>query len=287
MKSDALFYELFQTAPQIFFELLQITPLCPYRFESLTVKTTEKRIDGILEPEQVGQTIYFIEVQASPDETIYWRTIREVSTYFEQRPDRKDDDWQAIVLWLNIAHDPGFGTLAGLANTPFPKLIAIDLPSLLHQLGQQTLAFNVLCPLIVDSETQVRQNLPTWVQNIRNTPNLRPDTEQRLLSVLIQFVEQKFTNLGYKELSTMLELTPLRETPSFQEEIFEITIELLLKQIKRKYRFADSTIDKLDARLHQLTLKDIEDLFEDIVDLTTLGEINAWLSARLPKSNAQ
>ena len=81
MKSDAIFYELFQTAPQIFFELMQITPPCPYRFESLTVKTTEKRIDGILEPEQEGETIYFLEVQAFPDETIYWRTLREVSTY--------------------------------------------------------------------------------------------------------------------------------------------------------------------------------------------------------------
>ncbi len=79
MKSDALFYELFQTAPQIFFELLQITPPCPYRFESLTIKTTEKRIDGMLEPEQAGEIIYFLEVQASPDETIYWRTMREVS----------------------------------------------------------------------------------------------------------------------------------------------------------------------------------------------------------------
>ena len=102
MKSDALFYELFQTAPQIFFELMQIDPPCPYRFESLTVKTTEKRIDGILEPEQAGETIYFLEVQAFPDETIYWRMLREVSTYFEQRPDYLDNEWQAVVLWLDV-----------------------------------------------------------------------------------------------------------------------------------------------------------------------------------------
>jgi predicted transposase YdaD len=41
MKTDALFYELFQTAPQTFFELLQITPACEYRFESITVKASE------------------------------------------------------------------------------------------------------------------------------------------------------------------------------------------------------------------------------------------------------
>ncbi|MEW5985148.1 MAG: DUF2887 domain-containing protein [Chloroflexota bacterium] len=51
MRTDTIFYELFQTAPQIFFELLGITPACPYHFESVTVKSAEKRIDGILEPE--------------------------------------------------------------------------------------------------------------------------------------------------------------------------------------------------------------------------------------------
>jgi predicted transposase YdaD len=55
MRSDALFYELFQAAPQAFFELLQITPPCPYHFESITVKSAEKRIDGVLEPEIEGQ----------------------------------------------------------------------------------------------------------------------------------------------------------------------------------------------------------------------------------------
>lgn len=38
MKTDHLFYELFQAAPQTFFELVQITPPCAYRFERITVK---------------------------------------------------------------------------------------------------------------------------------------------------------------------------------------------------------------------------------------------------------
>jgi predicted transposase YdaD len=172
VKSDALFYELFQTSPQIFFELLQITPACSYRFESLTFKTAEKRIDGLLEPAQEGQPIYFLEVQASPDETIYWRTMREVSTYFEQRPTRKNNEWQAVVLWLNSVDDPGFSTLSALGAGPSPRLIAADLLTLLKQLDDNTLALNVLRPFIVDSETQVRQNILTWVENIHNTPSL-------------------------------------------------------------------------------------------------------------------
>jgi predicted transposase/invertase (TIGR01784 family) len=163
MKTDALFYELFQTAPQTFFELFHLTPPCPYRFESLTVKTSEKRIDGILEPETEGQTIYFIEVQAFPDEIIYWRTIREVSTYFEQRPKLKDNEWQAIVLWLNIADDPGFGTLVSLSQLPSSRLVSADLLQSLRKLEETTLVLNVVRPLLVQTEIEVKQNVLTWV----------------------------------------------------------------------------------------------------------------------------
>jgi predicted transposase YdaD len=285
MKSDALFYELFQTAPQIFFELLQLTPPCPYHFESLTLKTTEKRIDGLLEPEQKGQTIYFLEVQASPDTTIYWRTMREVSTYFEQRADRNNNEWQAVVLWLDIADDPGFGTLSSLALNLSPRLISVDLLHLLRQLGDQSLALNVLRPFIVDNEMQVRQNISQWVQNIRNTSELPAETEQRLISLLSQIIEQKFKTLTYKELSKMLKLTPFRETTSFQEalqeELQEDRVEMLTKMIRHKFHFAESTLEKLTTRLRQLTLPDLEALFETILDMRTLKDLNAWIDERL------
>ncbi len=40
---------------------------------------------------------------------------------------------------------------------------------------------------------------------------------------------------------------------------------------------------KLDIRLRQLTLKDLENLFEAIFDLANLRELNAWIKARLPQ----
>lgn len=134
MRTDPLFYELFQTAPQTFFELLQITPACPYRFESITVKRSEKRIDGVFEPTEAGQPIYFLEVQAFPDTTIYFRQMREVSTFIEQRTELLDQEWQAIVLWLDKSDDPGFGTLKQLASEPNPRLRSLDLLELLRRL---------------------------------------------------------------------------------------------------------------------------------------------------------
>ncbi len=69
-------------------------------------------------------------MQAFPDEVIYWRTMREVATYFEQRPSRKDYGWQAIVLWLNKEDDPGLGTLTPLTRKPASRLLFSVQPSL-------------------------------------------------------------------------------------------------------------------------------------------------------------
>ncbi len=293
MRTDPLFYELFQTAPQIYFELLQIPQPCPYRFESITVKTTEKRIDGVLEPTEPNQPIHFIEVQAASDKEIYWRISREVATYFEQRPELRGRAWQAAVIWLgkpepqeNEESDADLGTVLLYDRKNKQRLYSVDIIDLLGKLPENSLALNVLRPLIVDTERQVRQNITTWVEQIHQA-GLSPEAEQRLLMVMSQLIEEKFRILNYKELCQMLNLTPFEETASFveayQRKLQEEIVGLLTRQIKRKFKFAESTIAKLDRRLRQLTLKDLEDLFEVVIDLTTLRELNVWINARLPQ----
>lgn len=82
----------------------------------------------------------------------------------------------------------------------------------------------------------------------------------------------------------MLQLTPLRETTSFQEELKEYDVEMLTKQIRHKFHFAESTIEKLTIRLRQLSLQDLEALFEEILDMRNLKQLNAWLDERLPET---
>ncbi len=288
MKTDPLFYELFQVRPQIFFELAQITPPCPYRFESITVKTTEKRIDGILEPTVAGHPIYFVEVQASPDKQMYWRTSREISVYFEQRPQLQDTAWYAYVIWLNKEDDSGFKKTHIYDEQKVQRILSVYLIDILKKLPDNSVALNVLRPLIVDTAQEVRQNITIWVEQIHQA-DLSPDAEQRLLMVMSQFIEEKFRVLSYKELCEMLKLTPFTETESYKEafkkdlpeELQKDRIALLIKHARRKYRSARSTLVKLDANLRQLTLKDLEDLFVEIVDMVSLREINAWVNARV------
>ena len=281
MKTDALFYELFQLAPETFFELLQVTPPCTYRFESITVKTSEKRIDGVFEPAVAGQPIYFLEVQGFPDDVIYFRSIREVTTYFEQRSLLKDNGWQAAVLWLNKADDPGFGTLRLLARKPKPRLVSLDLIQLLRQLPEDSLALNVLRPLLVTSEREIREHVVEWVDKIRRTPNLDANAEEKLISVMSQLIEQKFRHLTYKELRKMLRLRPLVETISGQELLKEERVETLLRLIQRKFVLTPETLETITADLQKLRPPTLRVLLDQIFEFATLEDLERRIAEQL------
>lgn len=280
--SNALFYELFQAAPQTFFELLQMTPACPYRFESITVKTAEKRIDGVLEPMLEDQPIYFLEVQAFPDDVIYWRVMREVATYFEQRPQQKDRAWQAIVLWLNKEDNPGLGTLKPLVRKPQPRLLAVDLLRLLKKLDDHALVLNVLRPLLATSEREVRKNVVQWVENIRRTPNLDRQTEERLVVILSQLIEQKFKTLSYKELATMLRLTPLEETISGQELIKNERVNTITRQVTRKFALSSELAEAIQLELEKLDLDTLRLLLDQILEIDAVEQLEQWIADHQP-----
>ncbi|HAO20070.1 MAG TPA: hypothetical protein DCQ37_06000, partial [Desulfobacteraceae bacterium] len=83
MKTDTLFYELFKLHPASLFELAGLKADGRYAFESITVKTTEKRMDGFFRRTD-GKGAIFLEVQGYDDSMIYWRFIREIATQHEQ-----------------------------------------------------------------------------------------------------------------------------------------------------------------------------------------------------------
>ncbi|PNW38869.1 UNVERIFIED_CONTAM: hypothetical protein BEN50_15575 [Euhalothece sp. KZN 001] len=83
MKTDSLFYKLFQNVPELFFELIQETNSSAYQFDSVEVKQTSFRCDGVFLPdENTAETpIYFVEVQWQKDETLYGRLFSEIFLY--------------------------------------------------------------------------------------------------------------------------------------------------------------------------------------------------------------
>ncbi|MFB2839438.1 Rpn family recombination-promoting nuclease/putative transposase, partial [Floridanema evergladense] len=108
MKTDSLFYRLFQTFPSIFFELINRPPeeANNYQFSSVEIKQTAFRIDGVFLPASGEENpIYFLEVQFQPDSEFYSRFFAEIFLYLRQN--KPENDWRAVVLYPNQSTDTG------------------------------------------------------------------------------------------------------------------------------------------------------------------------------------
>ena len=109
MKTDTIFYRLFQSFPSIFFELINQPPeeANAYQFSSVEVKQLSFRIDGVFLPANNTPSlpIYFVEVQFQPDSTFYSRLFAEIFLYLRQN--KPTNDWNAVVLYPTQEIDTG------------------------------------------------------------------------------------------------------------------------------------------------------------------------------------
>jgi predicted transposase YdaD len=207
MQTDGVFYEVFRFDPQSVAQLVQLKLEGKYDFESITVKTTEKRFDGFLRRIDGEGPHLFLEVQGYPLQTIYLKLYRELCTFYEQREDRTP--FIAIVLFLDESFDPGE---FGVTCLPPCRLIRANLIDCLKKLeGSSAGALTALMPLALKTRAELNEAAPRWRASIQ-AMNLTESREKHLYELLMQVLVQKFTDLTEQEVIAMLNLTPFEET---------------------------------------------------------------------------
>jgi predicted transposase/invertase (TIGR01784 family) len=79
MRRDTIFYQLFRQSPRLLFALLSQPPENAegYVFESIEVKETSFRIDGVFLPPDRFGIVFFCEVQFQLDELLYERMLSD------------------------------------------------------------------------------------------------------------------------------------------------------------------------------------------------------------------
>ena len=101
VKTDSIFFQIFQTTPGILFELLGESSALGdhYMFRSEEVKQTAFRIDGVFipKPDAPDQTVIFAEIQFQLDPYLYDRMFAEIGMYLAQNPDIPD--WRAVAIF--------------------------------------------------------------------------------------------------------------------------------------------------------------------------------------------
>jgi predicted transposase/invertase (TIGR01784 family) len=139
MKTDSLFYRLFQNSPRLCLTLLQLdVDAAGYEFVSEEIKQTSFRIDGIFKPlsgsmplnglkpeDGSGQPLIFVEVQFQPDLEFYARFFSEIFLYlYRQKPVHP---WLGLVIYpdRSVERLPGVN-YAMLINAPQVKRIYLE-----------------------------------------------------------------------------------------------------------------------------------------------------------------
>ena len=108
MRTDTIFYQLFQTFPSLLFELIgePVAEAQSYQFLSVEIKELAFRADGLFLTESVGKPIYFAEVQFQPKDDFYWRFISEIFLYLGQY--KPDHEWFAVAIFASRSLDVPF-----------------------------------------------------------------------------------------------------------------------------------------------------------------------------------
>ncbi|HAN45134.1 MAG TPA: flagellar assembly protein H, partial [Cyanobacteria bacterium UBA8156] len=99
MKTDSIFYRLFQEYPAAFFEILGQPgdTAQHYTFTSVEVKQTAFRLDGVFEGRTPEFPTYFIEVQFQEDGRFFDRALPEIVLYLAQN--ERVTQWH-FVIWV-------------------------------------------------------------------------------------------------------------------------------------------------------------------------------------------
>jgi predicted transposase/invertase (TIGR01784 family) len=164
-----LFYSLFQSTPSIFFELIGRPPTESqgYRFESVEVKQTAFRLDGVFLPpeDQPNAPLHFLEVQFQRDSTLYRRVFSEVFLYLKQH--LHGQRWQAAIVYPSAAIEaPEPLTFGELMSSSYVQVVYLD------QLGPPTELSPGLAilRLIVEPESSVPEAARTLIERVQQSP---------------------------------------------------------------------------------------------------------------------
>ncbi|HYX15126.1 MAG TPA: Rpn family recombination-promoting nuclease/putative transposase [Nostoc sp.] len=218
MKTDIIFYRLFQEFPDIFFELIGNPPESAslYQFSSIEIKQTAFRIDGVFLPTQGRENqIYFVEVQFQADGEIYSRLIAEICLYLRQN--QPSNDWGAVVLYPNRNVDTGdIKHYREFFTSGRVRRIYLD------ELGEgASLPIGIAtAKLVIATDdiaiAQARELIDRTKSEISSPPK-----QQQLLQFIETILAYKFPTMSREEMEEMFGLSELKQTRFYQEAFQE------------------------------------------------------------------
>ena len=223
MKTDTIFYRLFQSFPSIFFELINQPPEAAdtYQFSSVEVKQLSFRIDGVFLPSRDTPSlpIYFVEVQFQPDSKLYSRFFTEIFLYLDKTKLR--NNWRGVVVYPTRSIDTGeTERYIELLNPQRVRRIYLD------ELGttpQPSIGIGTV-QLVVEPEETAGAKARALIDQAR-LEIADETTQQELIQLIERIISYKFPQKSREEIAQMLGLSDFRQTRVYQETAQEVKLE--------------------------------------------------------------
>lgn len=224
MKTDTIFYRLFQSFPSIFFELIDQPPEIAnsYDFSSVEVKQLAFRIDGVFLPKRnPSSPIYFVEVQFQPDKKFYSRLFTEIFLYLDKT--ELSNNWRGVVVYPSRSTDVGetqrYTEL--LTSRRVTRIYLDELDSTTTR--SQSLALGTV-KLVVESDdsavTKARELISLAKEQI-----VSEITQREFLELIETIIVYKFPQKSREEIEQMFGFSELKQTKVYQEGKLEGKVE--------------------------------------------------------------
>jgi predicted transposase/invertase (TIGR01784 family) len=282
LKTDSIFYRIFQTDPGILFELLgQSSDLAiGYEFRSVEIKQLAFRIDGVLlpTPDAPDQTVWFIEVQFQKDPHFYHRFFAEIALFLTQHP--QTVDWQAVVLFPSRSIEPEQTYLhrAQLNSDQIHRVYLNQLES------SEALGVGLIQLILANLDDAV-----TLAQVLVSRARRQNQTEAKnaaIIGLIETIMIYKFPQLSREEIEHMFGLSELRQTKVYQEALQEGRqageqageARLVLRLLTRRFGELSSA---LQSQIQSLSLSQLESLGEALLDFSQPSDLQDWLRSHV------
>ncbi len=272
MRRDTIFYQLFRQSPALLFALVANPPIEveAYTFDSVEVKETSFRIDGVFLPPDPTGLIYFCEVQFQPDSLLYERMNSEIGIYaYRQRSLFRD--WRAIVIYPSRDIEQARTEIVDefLASGRITRIY-------LDQLGPiATLPVGLKLMVLTTLEGKMAIDTARSMITQAKTTNARAIIE--LVSTIIVY---KFTRLSREEVDAMIGIT-IEQTRVYQDAFADGELRMLKRLLTRQ-------IGEISAvnqtKLKQLSTEQLEALQDAALDFTQASDLTTWFDDRVAPS---
>ena len=274
LKTDSLFYRLFQTQPSLLFELIGVSiPEQPYQFHSVEIKQTAFRLDGVFMPPQDNPQLplFFVEVQFQSEADFYSRFISEIFLYLRQY--QPPHPWQAVVIYPSRRLDTSQTRhYEELLDTRVKRIYLDELPPNSPSLGLS------LVQLVVTPQNLAVEVATSLVTQARDLDD--PTQQQQILDLIETIIVYKLPTLSREKIQQMLGFTDIDiKQTRFYQDVFaegrqEGEVALVLRLLTRRFGELElSVVEQISA----LSLPEVEELAEALLEFSQMADLENWL----------